>query len=416
MSEVINTAKGTINKYYNQLIIKNKNNKLFNKYDEILIKKCFSYIHDLSETESILNIKTLALKPGDIKNIVECFITYKKTTKTDIYNILRISNLARFRIEHSINEEDLLKIGKKVASVSHETSSICIDFELLRVMDNFISRSKTAHLKNYFNSIRKDILRKIMRFDYKEIIEERRVNYLYWINRILEAFLQEDLTVYEFVDFNKKIMYLLPDFMDLHWEIIRIANFLYFHPKYCCSSVLRRFRRNMIKIIKTKYNPIAINKDYVLNALFNTLSQQPVNKESFYYLFDLIKILSEKSTEDKLFCFNLLEYLVYRDERQNIFCYRFIREMFLKMLENILKKDDDYRIKEREFYLIFILSENENFSYFYNEKISNFINFLMDSVSQQNNNTSYKKIKKYYKCLCLLKDEKYYNDKAFILS
>ena len=382
MSEAINIDNIPLKKHYIDLINKIKNNKLFKKYDEILIKKHFSYIKDLSETENILNIKTLTLTPKGIKDIVKDFIEHKKTTKTDIYNILSISNLARFRIENNINKEDLLNIGKKVANVSYETSSICVDFEMLRVLDNFISHTKTAHLKNYFNSIRKEVLRKIMRFDYKKIKEERRVNYFYWINRILEAFIQEDLNVHEFMELNKKIINLLPDFIDLDWEIIHIINYLCFHPKYCCTYTLRKFKRDMIKFVRAKYNPAKINKDNVLDIMFDILSRQQASKESFYYLFDLIRILSENSPEDKLFCLNLLSYIIYRDEYQNIFCYRFVRETFLKMLKDIINKDDNYKTKETEICFMFVLSESENFSYLHGEKISNYINLLTSSLKQ----------------------------------
>lgn len=416
MSEAISTEKCTIKNDYKKIINKNKNNKLFNKYDEILVKKYFSNIHDLSETENILNIKTLTLKTNDIKDIVKSFIKHKKIYKTDIYNVLRISNLARLRIKHNINRDNLLEIGNKVAIVSHETSSICIDFELLRILDNFILHIKTANLKNYFNGIRKDIIRKIMRFEYKKIKEERRVNYFYWVNRILEALIQENITISEFIDLNKKIVHLLPNFIDLHWEIVHILSFLCYHPKYCCSFALRSFKRNMIKFVKTKYSSIVIDKNCVTNALFDTLSQQPANKESFYYVFDIIKILSEKSSEDKLFCLTLLEYLIYRDEYQNIFCYRFVREMFLRILEDILKKDDDYKTKEKELNLMFILSENKNFSYFYSEKILSYMHFIIDSSHQQNVNYFYKKIKRYNKYLYSLISEEDYKLKAVTLS
>lgn len=399
-----NTA---VNKLYNNLINKSKNNKIFNKYDEILVKKYFSNIHDLSLTENIINIKTLTLTPTDIKNIIEKFITHQEINKADIQNILKVSNLIDFRVEHYINDDIILKIGEKIANVSRETTSICADFELLRILDNFISHIKIAHLKNNFNAIRKSLFRKIMRFDYNKSNTELRVNYICWVNRILDAYLKEDINTYEFMDLCKKLILLMPNFIDLHWEIIHVLNFLCFHPRYCCSSLLRKFKRYMLKSVKTRYQTVIIDKDSILDVMFDILSQQDINKENFYYLFDLIKIFSDQSDDDKLYCFDICTYLLYRDEKQNIFCFRFVREMFLRMLEYIIAKDNNYLVKEKEICFMFLLLENENFSYLYSKKIFMFIDCLINSMQQQSDDKTNNKIKKYIHFLNLTKSESY---------
>ena len=53
-----------VKKQYNSLINRCKNNKIFNKYDEILVKRYFSNIQDLSLTENIINIKTHVVAPS----------------------------------------------------------------------------------------------------------------------------------------------------------------------------------------------------------------------------------------------------------------------------------------------------------------------------------------------------------------
>ena len=402
-----------VKKQYNSLINRCKNNKIFNKYDEILVKRYFSNIQDLSLTENIINIKTLTLTPADIKNIVEKFITHQKINKADIQNILKVSNLADFRVEHYINDNTILKIGEKIANVSRETTSICVDFELLRILDNFISYIKIAHLKNNFNAIRKSLFRKIMCFDYKKSNIELRVNYICWINRILDAYLKEDINTYEFMDLCRKLIYLMPNYIDLHWEIIHILNFLCFHPRYCCSSLLRKFKRNMLKSVKIKYQTIIIDKDNILDIMFDILSQQDINRENFYYLFDLIKIFSDQSDDDKLCSLDICTYLLYRDKKQNIFCFRFVREMFLRILEYIIKKDDNYLIKEKEICFMFLLLENENFSYLYSNKIFMFIDYLINSMQQQSDNKINNKIKKYIHFLNLTKSENHGLNRPF---
>jgi hypothetical protein len=87
--------------------------------------------------------------------------------------------------------------------------------------------------------------------------------------------------------------------------------------------------------------------------------------------------------------------------------------MFLRILEYIIKKDDNYLIKEKEICFMFLLLENENFSYLYSNKIFMFIDYLINSMQQQSDNKINNKIKKYIHFLNLTKSENHSLNRPF---
>jgi len=351
---IINKESLSIHKYLLiEKILNDKcNKKLFDSYDTLLTIKRFDDVKDLSLTENILSIGVINLKPVEISNIVNSFINIKQTAKINekrnLYEILKISNLPTQKINNALNDSKLMLLGDKFQDVSCETNLLSIDFAILRALDNFILKVKNPAIKNNFNAKRKIIIRKIITNNYEPEIKEKKIIYLSWIDRVLTATINKEISLNDYITINKKIFNLIPDSLDLYWKILHSINYLCFHPCFDDSNILRKFRRSVLKIINNKYDLCTYDQSKTKDLTISILAEQDINKENFYYLFDVISILSKKTDDDKLFCLNILDYLIYLNQRQSIFHYRFIREAFLHTFLNLISINDNFQIQEKE--------------------------------------------------------------------
>lgn len=353
--------------FLNKLISFDKNKRLFNHYDKLLITKRFDNAFELSTTENILNIETINLTPADICKIVTNFLSSVKSKKyiknRSLYELIKVSNLSALKINKTISDDKLLIICDNLANVSCETKLINIDFIVLRALDNFIIKIKNPTLKNKFNAVRRDIIRKMMNFNYEPEIKESKITYFYWIDRIFNSLTKRELTLTDLIDLNKKIMQLVPDDLDMYYKILHNVNFLCFQPNYDDQPILRKFKRYVVKQIAQKYKFQDFTPEKTEKLMIRILARETVAKEDYYYLFDAIGFVMNKSIEEKLFCLKLCEYLLYINNEQNIFCYRFIRQAFIGLVYKILDKNDPVETKEEEFRLLAIMLHSDSFFY-----------------------------------------------------
>lgn len=347
------------------LLEKKEYKRLFSDYDELLIRKKFADIRELSVTENILTLDAINLTPKDITNIVRDFIKKADSPtllrKSNLYELIKVSNLKSPRINKNLAEKTLITLGEKLKNLFNKTELISFDFAILRVLDNFIIKINNPVIKNSYNALKKDLLRKMLSFTYQKEEREKQVTYFCWIDRLLTAILKNEITLYEFMELNIKVLKLVPNHLDACWKVLQTASYLCFQPSYSDSNKIRKFRRDVSKIIKNKYIDVIFNKDTVTELMINTLARENSFKEDFYYLFDAIKILSQKSEEDKLFCFDLFEYILHVNERQNIFCYRFVREYFMNILNEMITSEDSLNLKEKEVSLLISLFHEKSF-------------------------------------------------------
>ena len=367
--------KITLSKYLliKNLLEKKDNKKVFSYYDTLLITKKFTDIRELSITENILNLDTINLTPQDIIGIVDNFIkkanspTFLK--KGNLYELIKVSNLKCQKINKNISEKTFMALGKKLTFISQKTKLISFDFVILRTLDNFIIKTNKPSVKNYYNALKKDLLRKMITFSYQKEEREKQVTYFCWIDRVLSAVLNGEISLYEFMELNIKILKVIPNHLDACWKVLQTTNFLCFQPNYNDSNRLRKFKRDISKIIRNSYNTKSFNSDDVVELMISTLARENPYKEDFYYLFDAIKKLSQQSEKDKIFCFNLCDYILSVNERQNIFCYRFIREYFMNILDEMIKSDDVLEIKEKEAILLISLFHEKSFFFLHRSDI-----------------------------------------------
>ena len=347
------------------LLEKKECKRLFSDYDERLIRKKFADTRELSITENILTLDAINLTPKDVKSIVNNFIKKANSPlllrKSNLYELIKVSNIKALKINKNLSEKTLITLGENLKNLFNKTKLISFDFVILRALDNFILKINNPIIKNSYNAIKKDLLRKMLSFSYEKEIREKQVTYFCWIDRLLVAILKNEISLYEFMELNIKILKLIPNHLDACWKVLQTASFLCFQPSYSDSNKIRKFRRDVSKIIKNKYNDAVFSKDSVVELMINTLAREKTFKEDFYYLFDAIKLLSQKSEEDKLFCFELCEYVLHVNERQNIFCYRFIREYFLNILNEVIKEEDSLGLKDKEFSLLVSLFHEQSF-------------------------------------------------------
>jgi len=385
--------------YLKKVISFDKNQKLFDYYDELLIKKRFNNAYELSVAENILNIETFNLTPKIINEIINNFIISVKKKKSvqnrNLYEIVQLSNISASKINKSISDDKLLNIGNNLYNVSCETNYINVDFIILRALDNFITKMKNPILKNKFNAIRKDIIRKILNFKYVIEIKESKITHLYWIDRILNAVMKQEISVANFITLNKKLFQLIPDDLDVYYKILHAVNYLSFQPSYDDLPVLRKFKRFIIKQIDQKYKIQKYTQKKTEELMIRVLAWQYTCKEDYYYLFDVISFLNNESHRNKKYCLNLCEYLIYISNKQNIFCYRFIRQAFINLINKLIEDDDAFEIKEEEFRILAIMLHNDSFFYLNREELFEKMVILLGKINLFKNDCSRQKFYKY---------------------
>lgn len=394
-----NLERISLNKYLliSNLIESKDSKKLFSHYDELLMTKRFSNAKDLSITENILCLDAINLTGKDIIKIVSDFIKNAQSPnilkKRNIYELAKVSNLQSLKLNKALSDKILNEIGDSLLYISSIATNIGVDFVILRILDNFIVKLKNSLIKNQYNAIRKNILRKMVNFLYEKEKKEKTITYFCWIDRLLVAVQKDELSLNQFMEVSIKILKLTPNCLDVCWKILQSVNFLCFQPLYNDSNKLRKFKRDILKIIKQKYITEKITPQSAIEIMISTLARDIPSKEDFYYLFDTIKIISQQSQENKLFALDLCNYILFVNNRQSIFCYRFIREYFMSILNDIVKEDDNFSIKEKEITLFLSLLHEKSFFFLHKSYI---FSKLVELISFFNNkNISSNKFYKY---------------------
>ncbi len=394
--------KLSLSKYLLLFNVLNDDNlkKIYNKYDELVLKKRFNTIKELSTTENILTIEENNLKYKDINKIIDDFIKKSRNKnfleKRNIYEIIKISKLSKLKINRAISENKLLKIENIIRSIYIRTNYISFDFLILKIIDNLATKLNNPIIRNKYKALKKDIFRKLITFnEYNLEVREKQTSYLCWIDRTLTAALNYEITVSDFITLNNKIIKLVPNHLDTDWKVVNVVGYLSFQPNFSTCTSLRKFKRDLLKSIKNKYNAQYFTKENVEDLMVTTLSKQFPQKEDFYYLFDAIDLLFQKSEEEKIFCLNLCNYILYINNKQNVFCYRFIRESFLNMISKIIKFENSSVIIEEELRFILRLFNNTSFFYLNKKDLFHDIVYLLSKLNINKGDISRCKFYKY---------------------
>ncbi|MBR5154802.1 MAG: hypothetical protein IKW58_03665 [Alphaproteobacteria bacterium] len=376
------------------------NKKLYNKMDELLIRKRFSNIGELSYFENVFRIDMLLITDKDTLNIVSDFLKVYKNknifSKRELYEIFKISNLEEGKLEKLFNDAKFLKLYKGLEVVSRETLFISFDFLILRIFDNFIR--KLSGKESFFDDIvriKENIIKKIQSFEYKYDDKEKETNSLCWIDRILSGVIDREFSVDDFIDICNKIILTTTHTIYIYWKILNSAGYLLLQREFSASMKLRAYKTHINKIIERKYTLLNISKDELNNLAISTLAKDFPIKEDFYYLFDCISILSKKSQENKEFCLDLCDYILYYDTRYNIFSYRFIRKYFIEMLFDITNQFDNISIKNKEILLLIKLFHTDQFYSFYKKDIFNHIATILKNMNNKTNKLTQSNFYKY---------------------
>ncbi|MBO5038216.1 MAG: hypothetical protein J6C85_01990 [Alphaproteobacteria bacterium] len=330
--------------------------KLFNNYDALLIKKRFDNAYELSSTENILRIDVIDLKGNDINKIIDNF--YKAVedkscfAKRNIYEIIKISNLPALKLNKYLSKETYLTIGQKLKDVSRETSFISFDFLNLRALDNFIAKTDQWAVKKEFIQIKNDIIKKLIINEYTPETKEKESNYFCWIDRILSALENKEITIPDYIVLNKKILSLITHSIDTYWKIFYSTNVLLLQQEFSANQILRDFKKFIFRTIITSYKKIRISQDDILTLMIRTLAKNQYTKEDFYYLFDCMQIFSSISDTNKSFCLDLCLYILYINNKQNFMNHRFVRYRFMDFLSVLVRDLDNLELKQKELHIL----------------------------------------------------------------
>ena len=366
---------------FQKAISDDKNSSLFKYFDNLLINRRFQIAKELTHIEQILTIDVYNLQAKEIINIINNFIN-NNDVNSNLFDIIKVSNLPDKKIINSIPKDILLSLVEKLDDVSRETYLIGIDFSILRAVDNFILKIKDSSLISKYQKIRKNILIKILSFDYSAQKDELESVYMCWIDRTLNSVMQHEFDICDFIKIYNKFLKIIPEDLNLYWKMVQNINYLCFQQEFDDCVDLRKFKRFILKQIKEKFENKDIDQSDFIKVLINTLAEPTINKEKFYYLFDMIKKLAENSKKDKLFCFDVIDYLIYINKKQGFFNHRFIREYFFNMVCDLFESENDLEIKEKEFYLFLKLFNLHNFFYYNKKEIIYRIGMLLSEINK----------------------------------
>lgn len=372
--------------------------KYFREYDEKILKKRFDDAYELSLTENILSIDTINLKNKEIIEIIDNFIdksnAYNFIKDRYLYELLKVSNNPYFRLEKTLSIKKNEKLYCCLKNLVEESNYMSADFLIMRCADNFIVRTKDAHIGAIYRFLVKKILEKMIKHSYFQETKENTSSVLCWLDRIVCAKVNLDISIKEFILICKNILNTSFSDIDILWKFLHIINYLSFHEGFYGSIVLGKFKREILKKINIFYANNDIDQNKALQVCIKVLAKNTAHKEDFYNFFSTIKKLAEKSEKDKEFAIILCEYTLYMDKNQNIFCYRFVRENFMTLINKLVIKEDSIAIKEKELHLLINMFYNSPFFSIHKQEIYEKILSIMVSFPSETNTGL---LRKYYK-------------------
>ncbi|MCM1323166.1 MAG: hypothetical protein NC218_03185 [Acetobacter sp.] len=381
------------------IINDSKNNRFFSELDALLIKKRFENVYELSLTENILRTSSHNLTSSNIKKILNIF--FKTTLTSDInekrylYEIVKLSNLPAEKLNRAINAEMLSTLISSLSTVSRETFFISFDFLILRILDNFILKYNNKLMLKDFINVKNNVLKKLTRDNYQIERNEKETTFLCWIDRILSATINEEITPNDFISINKKIFGLTHNTIYGYWKVLHSTNYLLLQHEFSANESLRAFKRELMRNIENQYTSFASNIIEIKELTIAILAKRTPNKEDFYYLFDTLKITAKQNEENMLYCIKLCQYIIEQNSYQNIFCYRFIRKYFIEMFYDILDNSfNNIEIMNEEIATLMSLFHID--SYFCFDRNAIFKN-IIDVMKKMNNGQNKLNYSNFYK-------------------
>ncbi len=361
------------------------NKKFYNAMDDLLTKKRFNNAYELSINENIFNINSFSLTTNDLKDIVNDFIMRSHRhvifQKRSIFELVKISNLPINRLNKAITEKKYLCLGEALSFVSRETNQISFDFLILKILDNIIIKNKNHLIINEYKKIIKSIFQKFLTFDYIAEKKEKETIFLCWIDRLLFAASNKEVTIENYILICNKILKLIDcRHSFVYWKILHSVNYLLLQQAFSTNMSLRKYKRTILNKIEENYIELDLSQDELRDKVISILAQEKTTKEDFYYLFDLIKITSERSLDDKISCLQLCKYIIKQNTKQNIFCFRFIRKYFIETIFKMLKFNDSFQIKETELQILLLLFHVDAYFCFNKKDIFKYIVFLLKGM------------------------------------
>ena len=367
--------KKIISKKYMQLIDtlkEDKLRKLFSNFDSLIIKKRFNDARELSLTENVLINDYVNVTKQDVIKIIKDFIKCKKNKnffkKSYLYEFLKLTNLDKNYLLKNINDDYFLKITDAINDIYKISEQISYDFMLLRIIDNLSLKLNTLNKIKILNTLKKDILNKIITYNYNKETREKETTYMCWIDILTTLSLNKNIKHKEFIIICNKILKLTNEGTGILWKIINAINFLSSQQKNDYKEELNNYKNLIYTNIEKINNKICIDDTFVINHMVKILAKNNPSKEDFYGLLDIITLFSKKSDDNKILALNLFKYIVENNKKQNIFCYKFIREYFIDKLFYMINATDSVSLLNEEIKILIMLFHIDSF-YTFNRHI-----------------------------------------------
>ena len=373
------------------------NKKFYQTMNNLLIKKYFDNAYELTLTENILRVNVSDLSKKDIEQILENFYNSVDDNtilkKRNLFELVKLSTLPQSKLKRYLKRYDCEKIGDYLDKVSRETTYISQDFLIVRIYQNFII--KNLIYKNNYNVLIKNLFRKICLYEYNKETHDNENTYLCWIDSVLSALMNREISIDKFVLILNRILNLTNHTIYLYWKILNTVAYLLLQKEFSANIVLRSYKNEIEKIINTKYMHVNITPDELQNLLLNTLSKPNCLKEDYYYLFDLITITAQSAPEHKLFCLTLCNYLLHTNKERQIFNHRFIRKYFIDDIFSFIEPNDDVEVSGKEIQFLIRLFHTDSFFCFDRTNILNYIIIILKRLCLNNIELNYNNFYKY---------------------
>jgi hypothetical protein len=369
------------NKY--NLILRTINNiennkKLFTELDLCLVEKCFKNVHENYFTDNLVKLEDFDFTSQEIKDFVNTFweINTEEQKFQYLKKILSITNLSDIKVQNALNKDYLIVLGNILSDVSCETKKISYDFIILQIFDNLLPKVKSKEIVNFYQTIKSNILQKLISFNYDKEKYTTDETVLFWLEKMSQYILNSDIFPLDYISLSRKILDIVSASPYLFWKNLGFVSTLLLQPKLSTNADLRKQKTYYKKLIENSYEDLCIDEEYLLNLTIKTLSLKHYSKEDFYFLFDNFYFFSKKGEKEKLYVLDLCKYVIYKNSNFDFFS-RFIRKYFVDFFFKILSKRDTSSTSQKEISILLDLFYIKGFYEFHkNEIFENIIKTL----------------------------------------
>jgi len=384
-------------KNYNIYKIINIENKKFNtNLNEKVIKRKCNNVASLSTNEIVLKNQkeNISIKQciKILKKFLDTPVDDNFIYKRNLFEILKISFFYKEKINLIFNLDNYLLLNDKLKNVSHETCYFSVDFIILTIIDNIISKCDNIDVIKIYKENKKNILNNLCIKNFIEEDKNREYIYVSWINRLSKELLIDEISPNQFINICKKIITTVDCYEYFYENLYSILEYLI--KNNIKNSNIIDYKNTIKDIIINKkiYTNIDVKK--LENIAIYTLSNDVEDIKSYENLFYVIKNINLANHEIMEYVISLCGYILFYDKKYNIFYNKDIRRLYIETILFISNKNN---FTDLNVDILILLIKILHTDYFFTFNKNDLIKSIVDVLIKQNKSEIKLTMNNYYK-------------------